>query len=516
MTDPPSTAQHEERPSESLSPRAGGGRTETDLGDPTPPPWVVLKFGGTSVSSLERWRTIAATVRERIAAGRRLVIVCSALSQVSNRLEDLLEQAGKGREIAAGLAGLRRVHEELARAMGLSAGDLLGETLGELEQILEGIRLTEEVTPRLRARVMSAGELLSSRLGAAWLAGEGVPTTWQDARELLAAVPDPQVAPERQYLSATCDHAYDRDLDRRLRSLPAPVVLTQGFVARLPGGDTVLLGRGGSDTAAAYLAAKLGAEHLEIWTDVPGMFSANPHQVPDARLLLDLGYAEAGELASKGAKVLHPRSIDAAQDAGIPVHVRCTPEPDLIGTVISGSATAEAGVKAVSERKGIVLVSMDVDGDWQGVGVIADIAACFKAHGVSIDLLASSQTNLTVALDPRANYLEDDALEPLLADLEELSEPRVIRPAAAVSLVGTGIRAILHQWASVLELFEDEPVYLVSQSANDLSLSLVVDESSADRLVQRIHDRLFHGDVPAASFGPTWESLAAPRVGLAR
>ncbi len=474
------------------------------------PEWVVLKFGGTSVSSLERWRTIAATVRDRLADGRRLVIVCSALSQVSNRLETLLDAAGEGRDVSAGLAGLRQVHEELARDMGLDAGALIGETLGELEQILEGIRLTEEVTPRLRARILSAGELMSTRLGAAWLAREGVPTAWQDARELLEAIADPHLAPERQYLSATCDHRFDPELDRRLRALPEPVALTQGFVARLPGGDTVLLGRGGSDTAAAYLAGKLSAERLEIWTDVPGMFTANPHRVPDARLLLQLGYEEAGELASKGAKVLHPRSIDAAQAEEIPVHVRCTPDPELIGTVISASAVAEAGVKAVSERKGIVLVSMDVDGDWQGVGVIADIAACFKAHGLSIDLLASSQTNLTVALDPRANYLEDEVLEPLLADLAEISDPRVIRPAAAVSLVGSGIRAILHQWASALELFEEEEVYLVAQSANDLSLTLVVNESSADRLVCRIHGRLFPDQVSATSFGPTWEALVAP------
>jgi diaminopimelate decarboxylase/aspartate kinase len=288
------------------------------------------------------------------------------------------------------------------------------------------------------------------------------------------------------------------------------VVLTQGFVARLPNGDTVLLGRGGSDTAAAYLAAKLGADHLEIWTDVPGMFTANPRAVTDARLLLHMGYAEAGELASKGAKVLHPRCIRPAQEHGIPIHVRCTPSPELIGTIISAAAPREAVVRAVSERKGIVLISMQVDGDWQGIGVIADITACFKTHGLSIDLLASSQTNITAALDPRANHLEDEVLEPLLDDLRELCSPQVIRPAASVSLVGTGIRKILHEWAGVLELFEDEPVYLVAQAGNDLSLTLVVNQSSADRLVRRIHDRLFGEAPPAASFGPTWETLVAP------
>ncbi len=481
-----------------------------------PSDWLVLKFGGTSVSTLERWRTIASTLRSRLARGARPFVVCSALSQVSNRLEALLAAAGEGEGVAPGLESLQRDHETLAAEMGVDVEQHLGETLDELHQVLEGIRLTGEVTPRLRARVMSAGEMLSTRLGAAWLSSQGIATSWQDARELLEAEIEPQVPPERQFLSATCHHAPDPELQGRLAALDADVVLTQGFVARLANGDTVLLGRGGSDTAAAYFATKLGARHLEIWTDVPGMFTANPHDVPDARLLLHLGYAEAGELASKGAKVLHPRCIRAAEKYDVPIHVRCTPEPDLIGTVISRTAPSQRPqVKAVSERTGIVLVSMAVEGDWQGIGVIADITACFKDHGLSIDLLASSQTNLTVALDPRANHLEDEALEPVLTDLAEISEPRVIRPTATVSLVGTGIRAVLHQWATILDVFEDEDVYMVSQAANDLSLNFLVNESSADKLVRRIHDRLFDEDSPAASFGPTWESLVAPEPELA-
>lgn len=471
--------------------------------------WLVLKYGGTSVSSLERWETIAGRVRQGLAEGRRIVVVCSALSQVSNRLEGLLEAAGRGEDVEERLDGLRRSHLRLAADMGIDPDETLGELLGELRDILEGIRLTREVTPRLRARVMSAGEMLSTRLGATWLRAQGLPVAWADARELLQADADPSMAPERQYLSATCDHDRDPELDRRLRSKEEPVVVTQGFLARLPNGDTVLLGRGGSDTAAAYLAAKLGAHHLEIWTDVPGLFTANPRDVPDARLLLHMGYAEAGELAAKGAKVLHPRCIRPAQEHDIPIHIRCTPAPDQPGTVISQRGPEEASIRAVSERTGIVLVSMDIDGGWQGVGVIADVTALFKANGVSIDLLASSQTNITAALDPRANHLDEETLDQLLADLRELCTPRLIRPAAAVSLVGTGIRTILHEWAGVLELFEDESVYMVSQAANDLSLTLVVNESSAADLVERIHGRLFDGQGAASSFGPRWQALAA-------
>jgi len=473
--------------------------------------WLVLKFGGTSVSSIDRWETIRSTLVARLDRGARPLVVCSALSQVSNRLEALLDTASRGEEVGDGVAELQRDHKSLAADMGLDVEGLLGETLEELRQILEGIRLTQEVTPRLRARVLSAGEILSTKLGAAWLEHQGISTVWQDARELLEAEVEPQSPPERQYLSATCDHAPDGALQERLESLEGDVVLTQGFLGRLPNGDTVLLGRGGSDTAAAYLATKLGAERLEIWTDVPGMFTANPRDVPDARLLLHLGYAEAGELASKGAKVLHPRCIRAAQKYSVPIHVRCTPEPELMGTVISRTGPSETPqVKAVSERRGMVLVSMDVEGAWQGIGVIADVTACFKNHGLSIDLLASSQTNVTVALDPRANHLEDEVLDPLLDDLAEHAKARLIRPTASVSLVGTGIRDILHEWAAVLEEFEDENVYMVAQAANDLSLSLVVNDSSADGLVQSIHERLFSDAPPAATFGPTWETLVAP------
>lgn len=490
--------------------RPDGDPEPSDHGSSNSEDWLVLKFGGTSVSSLERWETIRSTLEARLGRGVRAVVVCSALSQVSNRLEALLETAVEGEEIEEGLAGLRRDHEALATDMGLDVEELLGETLEELRQILEGVRLTQEVTPRLQARVLSAGEILSTKLGAAWLERQGVATAWQDARELLEAEVESQSPPERQYLSATCDHAPDAALREHLSSLDGDVVLTQGFLGRLPNGDTVLLGRGGSDTAAAYLATKLGAEHLEIWTDVPGMFTANPRDVPDARLLLNLGYAEAGELASKGAKVLHPRCIRAAEKYSVPIHVRSTPDPDLVGTVISRTGPHETPqVKAVSERRGMVLVSMDVEGAWQGIGVIADVTACFKNHGLSIDLLASSQTNITVALDPRANHLEDEVLEPLLDDLSEIATARLIRPTASVSLVGTGIRDILHEWAAVLEVFEDENVYMVSQAANDLSLSLVVNDSSADGLVRSIHDRLFSEPPLTAAFGPPWVALRA-------
>lgn len=472
----------------------------------------MLKFGGTSVSTLDRWRIIRRAVEQHIAAGRRPLLVCSALSQVSNHLEGLLADAGEGRELAEELARLREMHRRLANDMGLDGDALLRETFEELERTLLGIALTREVTPRLRARVMSTGEMLSTRLGVAWLETQGLRASWQDARDLLEARRERRSAlgAERQYLSATCSDDPDPELDARLRALGADVVVTQGFIARGPEGHTVLLGRGGSDTSGAYLAARLGAERLEIWTDVPGLFTANPGQVPEARLLRRLGYAEAGELASRGAKVLHPRCLGPVRRHGIPLHVRCTPWPDVEGTVVLDRPHhGRPGILGVVSRKDLVLVNMDLEGTWQRVGVIAEVGSCFRTLGLSIDLFASSSTHVTVTLDPAANRLSDAVLKALERELDEVAEPRIDRPAASVSLVGTSIADVLHEFGPLLENLEHENVHLMSHAANDLSLTLVVDQKASDRLVRALHGKLFGPRSSDPQLGPTWEEMRA-------
>jgi len=478
---------------------------------PAPGGWVVLKFGGTSVSSLERWQTIRSVIRHRLEEGLRPLVVCSALSQVSNQLEKLLLESSEGKDPQAAIDTLRATHFKLADELGIDIRDAVEPSFDELLRTLQGIALTREVTPRLRARILSNGEILATRIGAAWLQEQGVRAVWQDARDLLEARREPpsEVSDERQYLAAGCSHETDPALRERLEGLDAEAVVTQGFIARGPEGDTVLLGRGGSDTSAAYLAARLGAARLEIWTDVPGMFTANPQRVRDARLLRRLGYHEAGELASRGAKVLHPRCLRPVRKHGIPLHVRCTPYPKVEGTVIAELPDpVRPGVRGVASRSGIVLVNMDLEGAWQRVGVIADVATCFKTLGLSIDMLSSSQTHVTIALDPEANHLGPGVLAGLVRALSEQGEPRIDSPAAAVSLVGTSIADVLHELGPLLRDFEHASVHFVSHAANDLSLTLVVDQEASDGLVQALHAKLFGGERSTdPALGPTWDEL---------
>ena len=476
--------------------------------------WVVLKFGGSSVSSLVNWRNIAAVVKARVADGAQVLVVHSAVTGITDKLEKLLDAALHKKHDEA-MAAIEGRHRQLAAELGIPVGEELERYFSELKQIAAGVALVGEVSDKTRARLMSTGELMATELGARYLATQGIQVAWADARTMLKAESRGASA-KASLLSATCNFAPDEALQKRLAAL-APVVITQGFIASDDDGNTVLLGRGGSDTSAAYLAAKLNAAKLEIWTDVPGMFSANPRSTPTARLLRALHYDEAQEIASNGAKVLHPRCILPARQYGIPLYVFATQTPNLEGTVV----TAEGGdgaaqVKAVCIKKGITLVSLDSPGMWHQVGFLADAFQVFKAHGMSVDLVSTSETNVTVSLDPAANTLDGNLLEALVNDLSRLCRVQVIGPCASVSLVGRNIRAILHQLGDAFELFAEQKIYLLSQAANDLNFTFVIDENQGDRLVDQLHELLIRPVPGDRVLGPTWDQLfSKPATGSA-
>lgn len=470
-------------------------------------PIVVLKFGGTSVSTRERWETIAAQVRARLDAGERPVLVCSAVSQISNQLEAAIAACRPGEaDHRPILEGIVARHQALAEALEIDLEACAGDLLTDLDRLLLGASLLEEVSPRQHARILSAGELISTRMGARFLQDRGLTAHWLDARTVLRSVEEPDRREVDRFLEARVDDDADPALVDALADA-GEVVITQGFIARTPQGATVLLGRGGSDTSAALFAAKLSARRCEIWTDVPGMFTTDPRRVPHARLLMRLGYEEAQELATMGAKVLHPRCLPPLARHGIPLHVRCTPTPELPGTVISQAGGGGPRVHAISTKRGVTLVRMDTVGMWQQVGFLAEVFGCFRARGLSIDLVSTSETNVTVSLDAGMTAHDPLVLAGLLRDLSAYCTARTIGPCASVSLVGRRIRGLLHRLGPAFEAFEEQRVHLVTQAASDLNLSVVVDEGAADKLVETLHALLFEGAADDDELGPSWTSL---------
>lgn len=469
-------------------------------------PWVVLKFGGTSVSTAENWAIIANLIRNRLAEGLRPVVVHSALKGVSNRLDDVLQKAIDG-DPTEQLTAIRQQHYDLAEALNIDGNALLDDTLQELGQLVAGVRLIREVSVRVRVRTMALGELMATRLSAAYLQSEGLAVRWADARELLTSTNRGGGKRAQEYLSATCEHGTDEQMQSILAA-GEKVIVTQGFIARNEFGETVLLGRGGSDTSAAYFAARLQARRLEIWTDVPGIFSADPRVVPSARLLLALHYDEAQELASAGSSVLHPRCLSPLRQNSIPLFIRCTPEPQISGTVISSvTEEGEPQVKGICIRNGVTLISMDGVGMWHEVGFLARAFSIFSEHGVSVDLVSTSETNVTVSIDTSDGMLPEDLQNALVGDLNQLCRVRTIGDCSSVSLVGRKIRTILSRLAPALGVFEEEKIHLMSQAANDLNLSFVVDQGQGPKLARRLHASIIRKTGGSSAFGQSWEQL---------
>ena len=476
---------------------------------PAPDRWIVLKFGGTSVSRRHRWDTIGRLAKRRGDENNaRVLVVVSALSGVTNELTAIADGAS---DAVQRVDALEQRHREFVTELELDPDQVLGERLAALRALATDPRAATR-TLDWQAEVLAQGELLSSTLGAAYLHASGLDFGWMDARQWLQANVVPNQTEWAQRLSVTCSTSASEGWSTAFREQPTRMLLTQGFIARHADGGTTVLGRGGSDTSAAYFGALLGAKRVEIWTDVPGMFSANPREVPDARLLTRLDYQEAQEIATTGAKVLHPRSIKPCRDAGVPMAILDTERPELPGTSIDGDALTVPGVKAISRRNGIVLVSMEGIGMWQQVGFLADVFERFKRHGLSVDLIGSSETNVTVSLDPSENLVTTNVLAALSADLAEVCRVKVIAPCSAITLVGRGMRSLLHKLSDVWATFGRERVHMISQSSNDLNLTFVIDEADADGLLPVLHAALIDsGAMPVEEtsvFGPRWREIA--------
>ncbi len=475
-------------------------------------PWVVLKFGGASVATAAGWDTIARLVRRRREQGVRPIVVHSAVAGVTDQLETLIELARRDEH-----AGLERElgdrHRELAREMNVDDPDgCLGAELENLAQLLRGIALTGEAGYRARVKVLALGERLAGRLGAAALELDGIGISPVNPARLLRATARDWASERDSMLHAVCAHDPDPDAAALLESLPG-VPLTQGYIARNADGEEVLLGRGGSDVSAAALAASIGARRLEIWTDVPGIFSADPREISGARLLRRLSYAEAQEIATSGGGVLHPLSIAPLRDSRIGMTVRSTLHPELPGTDVGPAEESDsAQVKAVMLRSGVPLVSLETLGMWRRVGFLKEVFTCFGDLGLSVDLVSTSESNVTVTLDTDPEVLTPALMNRLRSQLERIGQVTITTNTSVVTLVGRRIRAVLHEVGPALEAFREQPIHLLSQAASDLNISFVVEPAQARRLAQSLHGRLIVPDDGDELFGPAWEELtqAAP------
>ncbi len=445
------------------------------------PQSIVVKFGGTSVNSRQKWDAIATCVTSHEAHFQQVIIVVSALRGVSDLLAALPEQA-KNNLHSTSLTQLHQIHLDLAEELEVSL-EPVQQHFETLEKLTTGIWYTQEYSDNIAAQISAIGELISSCLGFQYLTKKfSAKVSWWDIRQTLITEPD------SKQLEATCNLEPEKPITFP-SSAESPIVITQGYIAQTPDGQTALLGRGGSDLSAAYIARYIKASQLEIWTDVAGVYSADPRLVEHPHKIQYLSYAEAREMAALGSKVLHPRCLDPIEAYQIPATVRSTGQLNDPGTAIGPPRAGQEGsIQALATKSHISVIHLETTSMWQQVGFLADFFGIFKECSLSVDLVSTSETGVTVTLDSAP----DEATWSRLAKrLLKLGQPTITHDCASISLVGNRIRSILPHLASALEVFQEYTVYLLSQSANDRNLTFVVHQDQAQRLVQELHARLF-------------------------
>lgn len=459
---------------------------------------LVIKFGGTSVADRISWQRILGVVQRRTAEAERIVLVVSALSQVSNTIEKMLQEAP--REFPhQRFTQLYERHRQLATALELVTIDFIDESFQQLHKLLLACA-TAQIDKAQHAQAMACGEIVASRLGEHFLRQHGLDITWLYAPDLLLAKDDSYFDSDCHFSTETTAQAL---LDRE------HLFITQGFIARNCRGETVLLGRGGSDTSATLLAGALAAQRCEIWSDVPGFYSTDPRRIPEAKLIKTLSCEEAQEIALMGAKVLHPRAVAPLRAAGIDLQLYSLQNPEVQGTRVSSRPQTDACmVKAITVKNNVLLLHMESLKMWRRAGFLADIFVCFKRHRFSVDLISTSEASVSISLDKIAAERVQD-LDHLLADLQQFCTVKKIPHCATLSIIGKNIRSILHQLAPLFAVFERQTVHLVAQAANDLHLTFVVAQEQSERLLHKIHQLLFGGTTAATVFGDSWLQLQA-------
>lgn len=446
---------------------------------------IVVKFGGTSVGDATAIRRAADIVRSRLP--QRPLVVVSALGGTTNALIALAGQAAQGQLIGAirGVESARERHLEVAEALlgpYPEASDVIGElsaTFDELASLAEALSVLGHMTPRSLDAIASKGEQLSSTLVVAAFRAFGIPAELVEATSVMVTGDTFGKAEPRTDRIA---EASQRVLRPMLEQGLVPVV--GGFVGATEQNVVTTLGRGGSDFSASLFGAALGAEAIEIWTDVDGMLTADPRVVDGARLIERIRFDEASELASFGAKVLHPSTIAPAVRLGIPVRVLNSRRPEGKGTLITFDAP-QRPVTAVAGKEGVTVVKVRSPRMLLAHGFLRSIFEIFDRHQTSVDVVATSEISVSLTVDDPRH------LESLVVDLSHLGDVAVERNRGIVALVGAGLGSSSETMSRALGALRSTRIHMLSLSASGINLTMLVDAEQVSPALRALHAEFF-------------------------
>nr|WP_313481651.1 lysine-sensitive aspartokinase 3 [Atlantibacter hermannii] len=447
------------------------------------PPMVVAKFGGTSVASFDAMNRSADVV---LADPNVRLVVLSASAGVTNLLVALAEGL-EATERFVKLDAIRRIQHDIVDS--LANPEVIRE---EIDRLLENITTLAEAASlatsnALTDELVSHGELMSTLLFVEILRERDVVAQWFDIRKVMRtndrfgrAEPDVSALAELSALQLA-------------PRLAEGLVITQGFIGSESKGRTTTLGRGGSDYTAALLGEALKASRVDIWTDVPGIYTTDPRVVPSAKRIDEIAFEEAAEMATFGAKVLHPATLLPAVRSDIPVFVGSSKDPKAGGTLVCNQTHNPPLFRALALRRKQTLLTLHSLNMLHSRGFLAEVFSILARHNISVDLITTSEVSVALTLDTTGSTSTGDTLltQALLTELSSLCRVEVEQDLALVALIGNNLSKACGVGKEVFGVLEPFNIRMICYGASSYNLCFLVPGSDAEQVVQKLHHNLF-------------------------
>ena len=443
---------------------------------------TVAKFGGTSVATFEAMMRCAHIIK---TYPNNKVVAVSASAGVTNHLVRLSQANVPAEEQLDIIAKIRTIQTNITQH--LACEDRLNEEIFALLEELKAYAQAQSLNHcgKISDAILSFGEQMSSRIFAQVLQAEGVNGEYFDVRQIMKT--------NALFGKAVVDLAQLKTNTKTLLSplLSDKVIVTQGFIGQDDDGNTTTLGRGGSDYSAALIAEALDADDLSIWTDVVGIFTTDPRITDQARAIKEISFGEAAEMATFGAKILHPATLIPAMRKNIPVFVGSSKEPEKGGTLIKQTVESNPTYRAIAVRKEQTLVTVKSPAMLHASGFLAKVFAVLAKHELSVDLITTSEISVALTFDNPLGSTQALITKAVVEELEQLCEVTVEHGLSLVAVVGNELQMTKGVGKSIFDTMQGFNIRLICHGASANNLCFLVDEAEANTVVEKLHDSLF-------------------------
>ena len=447
-------------------------------------PITVAKFGGTSVADYEAMMRCAQIIKND---SRNRLVVVSASAGVTNYLVRLSQKNIANDEQTEIIANIRAIQVNITQHLSTEVEQHLNDEIDTLLAQLAEQALNQSLQYSVKQAdaILAFGEQFSSRIFAQVLLSIGIDGAYFSVQKVMKTNSlYGKAVVDIEQLKSACN-------DILAPKLTKQVLVTQGFIGQDGLGETTTLGRGGSDYSAALLAEALNAGNLSIWTDVVGIFTTDPRITDQARAIKEISFGEAAEMATFGAKILHPATLIPAMRQNIPVFVGSSKEPEKGGTQIKQKVDSNPTYRSIALRREQTLVTVKSPAMLHASGFLAQVFSILAKHELSVDLITTSEISVALTFDSPSGSTQALITSTVVAELEQLCEVTVEHGLSLVAVIGNGLNCAKGIGQSIFQTINDVNIRLICHGASANNLCFLVDEKDANKVVEKLHHELF-------------------------